>query len=306
MLVQPGSQTTGTMAIYQRSNTLMLYGTGVSSWNLVLFNTGTGCIPYTAENMAESYTLDDRGVIGMQPSLNYGNFEQNTLTAAMQPFIAQHRSKAVCSVLCREKSQYRVYFSDGTGLHITVVNGKYMGAMPVFYPINSDTVPAGLSNAWSGTASNGDEVILGCGTDGYVYQLDKGTSFDGANLGASLTLNFDSVRSPRLLKRFRKAALEMQGASYTEVDFFYNLGYGDSALPQVMPITYSANMLNSTWGTMVWGTFFWGLSDLVPTECEMGGTAENVALSFASSNDYIESYTINSIIIHFTPRRGKR
>ena len=305
-LVQPGNQTTGALAIYNRTNTQILYGTGLSSWNLVPMNTGTGCIPYTAQNMDQSYTLDDRGVYGMTTTQAYGNFVASSLTEAIQPFIAQHRSKAVCSVLCREKSQYRVYFSDGTGLHVTIVNGKYFGAMPVFYPINSDSVPAGLYNAWSGTATNGDEVILGCGTDGYVYQLDKGTSFDGANLGASLTLNFDSVRSPRLLKRFRKAAIEMQGASYTEVDFYYSLGYGDSALPQVMPLTYNANMLSSTWGTMIWGTFFWGLTDLVPTECEMGGTAENVALSFASSNDYIESYTINSILIHFTPRRGKR
>lgn len=306
MQVQPGSQTTGAIAIYNRSNTLILYGTGVSSWNLVALNTGTGCIPYTAENLSQSYTLDDRGVFGMATSLNYGNFEQTALTAAIRPFIVQHRSSAVCSVLCREKSQYRVYFSDGTGLHLTIVNGKYLGAMPIYYTINAGSTPAGLYNAWSGTASNGDEVILGCGTDGYVYQLDKGTSFDGANLGASLTLNFDSVKSPRILKRYRKAALEMIGASYAEVSFFYSLGYGRSDIPQPGSSTYSASMLSSNWDTSSWDAFFWDSSDLVPTECEMSGTAENAALTFASGENYIDSYTINSIIVHYTPRRGLR
>lgn len=304
--VQPGSQTTGAMAIYNQSNTQILYGTGLSSWNLVALNTGTGCMSYTSQNLAQSYTLDARGVFGMQTTLNYGNFTQDALTPAIQPFIAAHRSRAVCSTLCREKSQYRVYFSDGTGLHLTIVNGNYMGAMPIYYPINSGSDPAGLNNVWTGTASNGDEVILGFGTDGYVYQLDKGTSFDGAALGASVTLNFDSVRSSRILKRFRKAAIEMIGASYAEVEFFYSLGYGRSDIPQPTPATYSANMLSSNWDTSYWDTFFWDASNLVPTECEMSGTGENVALTFASGQTWIDSYTINSIIVHYSNRRGLR
>lgn len=305
-LVQPGAQTTGALAIYNQSNTLILYGTGTANWNLVAQNTGTGCIAYTAENLAQSYTLDAHGVFGMGTSLNFGNFEASSLTAAIQPFIVQHRSRAVCSVLCREKSQYRVYFSDGTGLHLTIVNGNYLGAMPIYYPINSGADPAGLYNAWAGTASNGDEVILGFGTDGYVYQLDKGTSFDGVNLGASITLNFDSVRSPRLLKRFRKAAIEMIGSSYAEVEFFYNLAYGRMGVPQPTPATYSSSMLSSNWDVSYWDTFFWDASNLAPTECEMSGTGENVALTFASGENYIESYTINSIIVHYSNRRALR
>jgi hypothetical protein len=65
-------------------------------------------------------------------------------------------------------------------------------------------------------------------------------------------------------------------------------------------------MLTSNWDAAVWDTFFWDASSLVPTECEMGGTGENVALTFASGENYIDSYTINSIIVHYTNRRRLR
>lgn len=302
-LVQPGSQATAAIAIYQRSNTLMLYGTGTTTWNLVAFNTGTGAIPYSCQNMSQSFVLDDRGIMKMDTTLAYGNFDQTALTAAIRPFIVAERSLTAASVLCREKSQYRLFFSDGMGLHATIVNGKYQGAMPIYYPITG-----GISNAWAGTLTNGDEILLGCGADGMLYRLDRGTSFDGAPVFASITTNFDSVRSPRMLKRWRKAAIEMLGTSYAEVEFSYVLGYGDGAeYSQPGPTAYAAAMLRNTWdSTAVWDTFFWDASGLTPAECEMGDTSENVALTFSSFADYAEPFTLNSAIIHFTPRRGLR
>jgi hypothetical protein len=38
----------------------------------------------------------------------------------------------------------------------------------------------------------------------------------------------------------------------------------------------------------------------------MTGTAENVQFTISSGTNYIAAYTVNSIISHFTPRRGIR
>lgn len=314
-LVQPGAQTTAALAVFQRSNTLVLYGTGTADWNLVPLNTGTGAIPYTAQNMAQSYVLDDRGVFQMATTLNYGNFAQATLTASIRPFLISKRSKAVASVLCREKSQYRLYFSDGSGLHLTVVNGQFLGAMPIFYPINRGQSQAGLHNAWSGTLANGDEILLGCGTDGFVYRLDKGTSFDGENIEFSLTTNFASINSPRVIKRYRKLALEMGGlsyseaASYAEIRFAYLPGYGNSMrYAPADGADYATDTTSPKFDdpAVRWDSFFWDGSGVSPTECEMVGSAENVALVFSGASDSFESFTINSAIIHYSLRRGLR
>ena len=301
MTVQPGAQTTAAMAIYNLTNTLMLYGTGVSSWNLVAFNTGTGAYPWSTQNMSQSYVLDNRGVVGMQPTLDYGNFDQTTLTANIQPLIVRLRSLTTASVLCREKSQYRLYFSNGMALYLTIVNGTYMGAMPMFLPITG-----GVNNAWEGSLSTGDEIILLCGADGYVYQADKGTSFDGAAIQASITLHYGAAGSPRLSKRYRKCAVEMLGTSYAEVDFNYSLAYGSNLVAQPNPATYSSNMLNSNWDVSTWDQFFWDASGLQPVECEMAGTGENVALTFTSTGTYFDVFTLNSAVLHYSPRRTLR
>lgn len=301
MLVQPGAQTTGAMVVFNNSNTLMLYGTGVSTWNLVAFNTGTGAIAWSPQNMSQSYTLDNRGVFGLTPTLNYGNFEQNTLTAHIQPLIARLRSTTTASTLCREKSQYRVYFSNGMGLHVTIVNGQFLGAMPVWFPI-----AGGVNNAFQGVLSTGEEVILLSGADGYVYQAEKGTSFDGAAIQASITLHYEAVGSPRVLKRFRKCAVEMIGSSYAEVQFSYSLGYGKNDPSQPDSALYSADLFSSAWDVSTWDQFFWDSAGISPTECEMGGTAENVALTFVSTGTYFDTFTINSAIVHYSPRRGLR
>jgi hypothetical protein len=36
------------------------------------------------------------------------------------------------------------------------------------------------------------------------------------------------------------------------------------------------------------------------------GSAENIAMTFANNTDYTGQFTINSLIIHYTPRRGLR
>lgn len=321
MLVQPGAQTTGSMAVFNRTTTSMLYGTGVSSWNFVAYNTGTGAVPWSCQNMSQSYFLDNFGIMGLTTSLNFGNFDQSTLTNNIRPFISDKKSLTTCSTLCRKNSQYRIYFSDGSGLHLTMINpantvsiyikdaissSNYLGAIPIYYPIGVGTANTGIYNIWEGSDPNGNEVILACGADGMVYQLEKGTSFDGANIDASITLNFDSVKSPRVLKRFRKAALEISGSSYAEIDLLYTLGYGRNEFISDIPATYNSNMIASNWDKSNWDQFFWDSTDIAPVECEMNGSSENVAINLSSSTNYMDSYTINSIIIHYTPRRGLR
>jgi hypothetical protein len=50
----------------------------------------------------------------------------------------------------------------------------------------------------------------------------------------------------------------------------------------------------------------WDGVTLAPTECEMQGTGENVQIVLASSTNYIAPFTLNSIICHYSPRRGLR
>ncbi|NDH66188.1 MAG: hypothetical protein EBY26_07465 [Microbacteriaceae bacterium] len=298
-LIQPGNQSTGALAIYTDDNTSVLYGTSSATFSLVSFNIGTGAKAFSCQNINASYSFDDRGVINMATTLNYGNFDSASLTLNIRPFIQNHRTLVTASGVSREKGQYRVFFSDGTAIYVTLSNGQYMGTMPMQF-VNPVACMA------EGEKSDGSETSFFGSTNGYVYRLDAGTSFDGVSIPSSLTLVFNAIGSPRLLKRFRKAALEITGSSYAQFAFSYDLGYATTEINQETSTSYATNLAASFWDSAYWDNFVWDGRTLAPSEVEVKGTAENISIRIASDSAEYQPFTINSAILHYTPRRGLR
>ena len=77
-----------TRNLYKR-DTSILYGTSSSNFALSTFNTGTGGFAYTAQNMDQAYVLDDRGIMSLGTTLNFGNFLPSSLTMNIRPFLEE-------------------------------------------------------------------------------------------------------------------------------------------------------------------------------------------------------------------------
>lgn len=296
----PGNQSTGALAVYTDSNTFILYGSSSSDFKLVPFNTGFGAKAYTAENMEQSYALDNRGIVGLNTTLNYGNFDPNVLTLNVRPFTQVRRNSATASALNREKSQYRVFYSDGYGLYLTLVNGKSYGAMPVYFP--------NPVNCWcEGATPNGAETSFFGSTNGMVYRMDAGTSFDGTAIDYRFVTTFNAIGSPRLLKRFRKAALEVTGNTYAEFQFSWTLSYADATIKdQPAGATYNTSLTQAYWDASYWDAMAWDGRNLAPSEVELGGSGENIAVQISGSSAYYQPFTINTLVLHYSMRRGLR
>ena len=298
-VVQPGDQSTGALAIYSDNFTYILYGTGSDNWNLVPYNTGAGAKAYSGQNLAQTYVFDDRGILTLQATLSYGNFDTAAVTLNIRPFVQSRRNLVTASVLNREKSQYRVFFSDGYSLYVTVANGQMLGAMPVLFP-NPVTCTTGAQ-----TSANEETSFFGS-TNGYVYALDVGTSFDGESINASIELNYNSENAPRILKRYRRGSFEVTGSGYCEFQFAYDLAYSSNYVGQQADITYQNSFSPSFWDSVFWDSFFWDGKTLSPTDVEVKGTGENILIKISSDADYFQPFTINSVILHYTTRRGLR
>jgi len=304
ILELPGAQTTATMGVWARGNTFMLYGTGQSTWNLVPFNTGTGAMHYTAQNMAHTYVFDDRGIIDMQTVLNYGNFDIATCTYPINNFIIKKRQSTIGSILCRTKSQYRLFFSDGYGIYMTSLQGQYGNGntsynMPVLFPNP-------VFCAENAKLSSGDEVMYFGSTNGFVYKMDSGSSFDGVAISAYMTFVTNHIGAPQILKHFRHARVEVSGNSYCQFQFGYALGYSNPNIMQPNYATYENNIQLPYWDSFVWDSFTWDGATIIPADCEMSGTGENYAVSIKSYSDAYYPFSINSLIAHYTTRRGRR
>lgn len=298
-LVLPGTTNSGSLAIFSAKNTFLLYGTNSSTWNLTPYNTGLGAAAYTAQITENVFTLGDRGVNMSESTQAYGNFNSSVLTLNLRPFTQARRLLSTCSGVNREKSQYRVFYSDGYGLYTTIVNGQVSGSMPVLFP---DPV-----NVWcAGTPVDGPETSYFGGNLGYVYTLDVGTSFDGAAISANFTLNFNAEGSVRMLKRYRRASLEVNGLGYADFAFGYALGYGTTAIQQAGATQYTSPFAQTNWDSFTWDSFIWDGSTLAPSEVECTGTGENIAVTITTSSAIDTSFTVNSITLHYSQRRGIR
>lgn len=302
--VQPGAQTTATLAIGARNTMYMLYGTSALDWNMVKFISFTGALDYTMETLTETFMLDDRGILGLTSSERFGNFAEATLTHEIQPFIDSHRGLVTTSYLRRERDQYRILFSDGTGLYLTIPNGQFVGAMPVRY---ADT----MFCAFNGELANGDEVnFLGGSSSGFVYEADKGTSFDGEDINGFLHLIWNPQGSPRLIKQYRHASLETKAQGFVEVGFTYEIGYGITTFVQPISAarryTFIAQGDNDWTLTGLWGQGVWGGRALGEIDMEIAASGQNVMANIDAGTDYIPSFALNSLTLHYSVRRGLR
>lgn len=299
----PGNQQSGALAVLCRNHTKILYGTalgGPEPFDLVDFETETGAIPGSLQRLDRVYYLDDRGVIDLQTAQEYGNFVSSTLTRYVQKFMELKRGRFRCSIVNRTKSQLRLYFNDRTGLGLTLDNGKLKGMLPIAFA-------HGMQCAWSGEDAIGSEVLLSGGDDGYVYQMERGTSFDGQAINARLLLNWNSMKSPRLRKALHRASVELQDGDYAELQFGVRLGPERGAHVQdEADDATTETELSPQWDHFTWDAFQFDGAVLSPEELDVKGTAERVQYLIESATDYLDPFTLTGINTHYFPRRGLR
>lgn len=299
----PGSQTTATLAVFEKSNTSFLYGLDVTSFNFITFNQGMGGLQYSVQNLYDTFVFDPLGVVTLQTTLNWGNFLPAALTKNIIPFVLQERNKLSASSINRTKSQYRAFFNDGYGLYVTLVNKQYLGTIPVLFPNPVSCIDTDYN-------AEGSEVCYFGSSDGqgFIYQLDSGNTFDGVGIAAFATMAWDALKTPRILKRFRACSFELQATSYTEFSFSYQLGYDSTNYGQPPSTTNAANFSPAfIWDNFTWDAgFVWDGQTLMPTDADLQGTAENIQISIGCNADYVAPFQLNSAIFHYSLRRGMR
>lgn len=295
MQVLPGSTDSAALAVYNRNHTHVLYGTSAANWKLVSLESETGAVPYSIQTMEQLYALDDRGVVGFRTANEFGNFLANTHTQRIQPFIDGRRGRLLCSSVNRSKNQLRLFFNDGYGLYLTITNGKLRGASPMFFAHR-------FNCAWSGETESGSEVCYVGGTDGVVYQLDRGTSCDGQDIETVLVTNWNPLKSPRSNKHFERASFSIAHGAYAEMHVHHEIGYGDVNLGQAA----DANVLSDLqaipqWDhpEMTWESFTWDGRALESTDVRLGGDGVNIRYVLHSKLNYLPSFTLSAVITSY-------
>jgi hypothetical protein len=296
---QPGSDTNPALAVYSRNKINMIYGTSAADWQRVLYSDDTGGIPYSIQKIGQTYALDDRGISSLAASQNFGNFADAIISDRVTSWLKTRRSQVTDSHVSRDKQQYRIFFSDGSAAYWTL-RSKKASMMPMYFP---DPVVCSWS---SETTGGGDEVIFFGSSNGMVYQMEKGTSFDGANIEAYIELVFNHSKSYRTLKKYRRMTFEMRGEGYAEFNSTYDLNYGSSETTQPDPVASTISLSSATWDEFTWDEFVWDGQSLTNLSMSTPGDGENISIRILSTGNYFDPVKFSGVFIEFSPLRMLR
>lgn len=288
-----------TLAMFSRNSSHQLNGNTNNTFQMNPISKEMGAIAYTVQIVGKTLGMDDRGIIATDRTQAYGNFAQSTISPMVQQLVDVLRPKVIGSTVYRSRNQYRVYGSDGSGLIVAFGGDGLLGITQLQYPVN----PTCFASCEDATGK--DAVYFGA-DNGYVYQADVGSSFDGEAIEAYLRMPFNNVGGPRIRKRFRKAVLEMAASGYSAIRFQPEFSYGDPDVGTHRTQTGEVSGGGGYWDASTWDEFFYDAQLVSSPAFSIEGTGLNMALLFYSSTVLDLGHTLQGMLIHFSPKRLER
>jgi len=197
-------------------------------------------------------------------------------------------STSFSSVVIREKSQYRIFGYNGSvttqnavGVLGTQTIGDQTGALS-WAELRGIKAYVADSDYYGRV-----ETAVFSNTDGYVYEMEQGNSFDGANIIATFSTPFVPMEDPRIRKAFYKLFLYTDPLGSVTTSVNLKLDFDDEGVIQPDTITLSNQTgavgfygsSTATYGTVRYGT---KLKKLFQTQ--VIGSGFTVSLQFVSDS----------------------
>lgn len=295
-------KTKGAIILTGRSKISYLAGNDANDFALSPISEDSGAIANTLQVIGKPYLMDDIGIRSLEATEAYGNWRMGTVTYNVEPLLKAKRAAGVTpigAIRVRGKDQYRLFYSDGTGLSI------YFGRKtPEIMPFDLGFSPVTVH---SGTDSSGYEILLAGADDGLVYQLDSGNSADGGEIEAYIRTSFLHQDSPFQEKRYHRARLELAAAEPdTDLSASCEFAYGTDDRPSGPEVTYETDGGGGFWNAATWNSFYWSSAVQTHAYVDIDGIGQNVAIAIMSDHTYEQPHTLSSLTVFYTPRRVLR
>lgn len=296
------------MAVYTKDKTYGLYGTSSADWNLQIISDTAGAIDDTVQEVGTFYALDQRGIVPIDRVDAYGDFESATVSRAVKPILDNKASTAslssvvVGAVPVRGKNQYRLFFTDGTGLIMTDDKDVNL-VLPQFSAIEFPDAPTCLSNFED---DSGNEVILFGDSSGYVYQMEKGYNFDGDNIEFAYRTPYMHQGSPHIDKTYRKLFVDVNAERSFTMSIDFALSFGNEYKVDNDPQSGSWAGAGGLYDVGNYDEVYFDGSDFSSVGIELAGTGNNISILFYGDSNVIRPFNIETMEIHYFARKPKR
>jgi hypothetical protein len=301
LLPQAGNYYGPAMAIFTKNRTFIQYGIpGGTGYQLVPSIYDTGYADYTMQPVGNTpWGLSARGIQSLLTTLSYGDFEYEAISFNIQTLLNSKRGLSCASSVNKSNNDYRLYFTDGTGIVIGLTGDKPNGILPLNYGIPVRIIT-------STTLSTGEEVTYFTSDDGYVYKDNTGTSFDGSTIESWIRPVFNNLQSPQDRKSYKRATFEVKTDGYAQVQVSFDIGYAN---PDVGTDAFKALTLigaGGYWDQVTWDQFTWDTKIVSNQSLSLDGTETNIGFLFYSNRAQDKSHVVQGISLTYIPRRLQR
>ena len=291
----------GTDALFMFTEDQINYlsGSDASDWVMIPLNNeeGHGAVAHTAATVGKPMYLDVGGLRSISATQDYGNFKLGSMTPQIFPTINTKRRTAVlpvAAVVSKTKDQYRLFYEDGTGISV-YFGRKY--PEPMLFEL-----PKVVRCACVELDPNTGERFFFGSDDGFVYELDVGTSFDGEPIEAYLQLPWDNEGSFAVLKRWHRVTIEMKATPETTIGMLADFDYGNGNQGTLPKQEFTVSGGSGMWNAANWNEFYWSSPAEGRAEGYFDGEGENMSIVIMSISAEQDAYTLSSIIKRFSVR----
>lgn len=259
------------------------------------FSKRSGAVPMTAKRiLGQIIYMDDRGLSSMEASDVFGDFSAKSISKSVQGSLLLKKNTVTVAGVDRAKNQYRLYFNDGTGYIVTFdMEKKVRGITNVVLPNPVNTFSEGVD------IDDNDFKVFTSNT-GYVYRMDSGTSFDGAEIPTKMSTAFFSYNSPSNWKKYFKITLETTASALLTLKGKTEFNYRSNFVPSVNEEEYETGDLGGTWGVDHYSDFVYGSAAVQTPTLYVQGVGNNMSITIVTSNKYAQAHTIHSAIVDYS------
>lgn len=273
-------------------------GTDATNFALNYISEDTGGRAWTGQVAGNPVYMDDAGVRDLSTTQAFGNWRLGTITEKVEPFFRGLRANGVeptASVRVKNKDLYRVFFSDQSVLSI------YFGrenpeSMILDLPFQAFCARAGKING-----EGYDGVFVGT-EDGWVHEMDRGTSFDGDSIFAFIRLAFNAIGSPTRNKRFHKITLECDLEVGASLAVLADPAYGSAEYPAVGEQQFEVAGGGGFWNATKWNEFFWSAQVAGQAEAHIDAIGQNLSVVIASDTATEQAPVLSSTTLNYSNR----
>lgn len=292
------------LIIFTEQSIHLLIGSTIADFTLEPITKDIGAVaPGTAQEIGgDVIFLGPDGLRLLSATERNNDFGLAVVSKQIQPTMTQFigQSSTYSSLIIRSKSQYRIFgynasFTDSASRGIIGTQFAGQGGEGMQW---SET--RGI-NAYVASSSLRDteEYILFANDDGYVYRMESGNSFDGANIIASFKTPDLPIQDPSTRKSMYKMKLfvDPQGGFSSELSTEYDYNQANVVQPDVVTISNTASPA-SFYGTATYGTSGFGGNLQYIFDIQLTGSGNVVAFNFESDSSD-PPFSLDSMIIQY-------